>query len=777
MAAQRSGRTRPPEASSTEVLTGEVAAVIFANPSTGFAVVEVVGDDATDSARASGPLSDLVVGQPVRLLGRWTDHERYGPTFAALAYELDRPRSSDGLVAFLSSERFPGVGRTLARRLVDRFGLDVGTVIADEPHRLAAVKGISSALAATIAESWQSAGALAELVRRLSEAGLPASVATAVHRRFGESAIELLTTDPFAFRTVRGVTWKHLDALGRAAGIARDDPRRLSAGVEAAHRQRTARYGHVALTEQELLDESVQLLGVAPDLVRVGLDRAARQGRLRREETAAADEVLWYTPADLKAEGDLAAAIARLVSAPSRLRRVADGYEPDEALTEEQAAAVRAVLEHQVSVITGGPGTGKTRTILELVRVCEREGLNLALCAPTGRAARRMEEVTGHGAATVHRLLEARPGGGDDGSDEVGGFTFGYGDERRLPFDVVIADEWSMADVRLAAALATAVDDGAHLVLVGDADQLPSVGAGAVLRDLLSPEVSGGPDAPVAATRLTKVHRQAAQSRIVTLAHEVNSGTVAALSGRDNDVFVVPEVAATVVDRVAEIVAVRAPEFFGCPSSQVQVLAPMYRGPAGVNALNDGLKRRLNPALGRAAVAGFNEGDRVVATRNDAELEVANGDIGEVVEVLPAQRTLKVSFAHGVVDYPADKVDDLAPAWCLTVHKSQGGEWPVVVFVLDPSHRPMLWRELVYTAITRASRGLLLVGDAGLVPVAARRTGSGVRHRRTRLAQRIVDAAVQERLAVGMDARPPATPRDETAQVSRKAADIGQLRR
>ena len=766
MPAQRSDPTRAPAVPGSEVLTGEVGAVIFANPSTGFAVVEVVGEDPTDAARASGPLSDLVVGQPVRLLGRWTEHERYGPTFAALAYELDRPRSSDGLVSFLSSDRFPGVGRKLARRLVDRFGLDIGSVISDQPHLLAGVQGISPRLAATIAESWDQAGALAELVRRLAQAGLSAGVAQAVHRRFGEGALDLLTSDPYALRGIRGVGWKHLDALGRAAGIARDDPRRLGAGVEAAHRQAAARHGHVALTEDELIGEAVQLLGVDPLQARAGLERAAQQRRLRRDEVPAAGaaagaaaEPLWYTPADLAAERDLAAAIARLVAARSRLRRVATDYRAEPELTAEQARAVRAALEHQVSVITGGPGTGKTRTILELVRVGEEASLNLALCAPTGRAARRMEEVTGHGAATVHRMLEARPAGGDDGDGDAAGFTFSYGDDRRLPFDVVIADEWSMADVRLAAALAAAVDDGAHLVLVGDVDQLPSVGAGAVLRDLLSPEVSGVPDAPVAATRLTKVHRQAAQSRIVTLAHEVNSGAVPPLSGRDNDVFVVPEVAATVVARVAEIVAVRAPAFYGCSPGSVQVLAPMYRGPAGVNALNAGLKERLNPARGRPAVGGFNEGDRVVATRNDTELEVANGDIGEVVEVDLTQRTLKVAFAHGVVDYPPEKVEDLNPAWCLTVHKSQGGEWPVVVLVLDPSHRAMLWRELVYTAITRAARGLLLVGDAGLVAAAARRTGSGARRRRTRLAQRIVAAAVQERLAVGMDAAPDKTPR------------------
>jgi exodeoxyribonuclease V alpha subunit len=404
-------------------------------------------------------------------------------------------------------------------------------------------------------------------------------------------------------------------------------------------------------------------------------------------------------------------------------------------LTEEQRAAVRAAFTTTVSVLTGGPGTGKTRTIVEILSAAVSADLRVALCAPTGRAAKRMEELTRYAASTIHRLLEARGVPGE-------GFTFGYDELRRLPHDIVIADEWSMADTRLAQALVSAVSDGAHLVLVGDADQLPSVGPGAVLRDLLAAPASD----VVPSTRLTVIHRQAAQSRIVTLAHEVNAGSVPPLVGRNNDVFVVPEHPSLIADRVAEIVAVRAPSFYDIAPSDVQVLAPMYRGPAGVDNLNARLKERLNPAAGRRAVAGFHEGDRVVQTRNDADLDVANGDIGEVTATSVAERTLEVSFPHGTVTYDLDQAGDLQPAWCLTVHKSQGGEWPVVVLVLDPGHRTMLWRELVYTAITRARRGLLLVGNADLVGAAAQRVGSGARNRRTQLGQRLI-AALQEQAA------------------------------
>jgi RecD/TraA family predicted helicase len=420
------------------------------------------------------------------------------------------------------------------------------------------------------------------------------------------------------------------------------------------------------------------------------------------------------------------------------LGRAAEEFAPDPELTDEQRAAVTAALTHGVSVLTGGPGTGKTRTVLEIVRACEARDLRVALCAPTGRAAKRLEEVTGRAASTVHRLLEARgvPGAG---------FRFGMDEHRPLPQDVVVADEWSMADARLAHALARAVGDGAHLVLVGDADQLPSVGPGAVLRDLLDPASA----ALVASTRLSRIHRQAAASRIVTLAHEVNAGTVrspwarrGAGAAREGDVFAVPERPPAVARRVAAIVAERAPAYFGCVPSDVQVLAPMYKGPAGVDALNAALKERLNPPAGRPLVGGWHEGDRVVSTRNDPELDVANGDIGEVVATDRGARTVEVAFATGSAVYDADRARDLAPAWCLTVHKAQGGEWPVVVFVLDHGHRTLLWRELVYTGITRAASGLLLVGSPELLAAAAGRTGAGARGRLTGLAPRLAREAL-----------------------------------
>ncbi|MGH8901160.1 MAG: SF1B family DNA helicase RecD2 [Egibacteraceae bacterium] len=712
-----------------EELVGEVAAVVFTNEATGFGVVQLEGD----GARASGPLASLVAGQSVRLVGRWTEHERYGPTFEAVWFEQAEPRSSAGLIAFLASGRFPGVGKTKAKRLVKAFGLELGMVITKEPERLCEVKGISPQAAEQIVEAWRRAGALGELVAVFAPVGLGSAAAQAAYRRFGDDALRLVTQDPYALLEVRGVAWTHVEALGQRAGVDPLDPRRLRAGAVTAHREHCRRGGHVLSETAELLAEAGRLLGVPPDRAEQALTLAETDRMLVRD-TEPLDEAppeRWYARGDLAAEEGLAKVLARLCAAQSRVRPVAAEHECDPALTPEQVAGVRAALSSAVSVLTGGPGTGKTRTVVEIVRACRAHDLEIALCAPTGRAARRMEEVTGAGASTIHRLLEARPAGEERSGGS--GFVFGYDELRRLPHDVVVADEWSMADVRLAWALAQAVSDGAHLVLVGDADQLPSVGPGAVLRDLLS-----SPAVP--ATRLTTIHRQAAASRIVTLAHEVNAGQAARVRGCEGDVFAVPEHPLGVAGRVAEIVATRAPSHFDLASSDVQVLAPMYRGPGGVDRLNERIKERLNPAAGRRAVAGFHEGDRVVQTRNDAELDVANGDIGEVIATDATARTLQVAFPHGVITYNGEQAADLTAAWCLTVHKSQGGEWPVVVLVLDPAHRAMLWRELVYTGITRASRALLLVGDPGLVVEAARRTGSGLRQRRTLLTARLARA-------------------------------------
>jgi exodeoxyribonuclease V alpha subunit len=725
----------PPTAPADEdTLVGEVAFVLYTDDRTGFGVVEVTNLQDTDrrAARAAGPLARLTQGQPVALHGRWTIHPTYGETFSADWFAPTTPVTTAGLEAFLASEHFPGIGARLAAALVSAFGLDMAEVVEHDPDALTTVPGITDRLRDVIVEGWRQAGLLGSLVARLGAAGIPAGPARWLVTAFGEDAPAVLDRDPYVLLDAPGTGWDAVERLARAQGVEPADPVRQIAAATWVVRTRRAEHGDVAIDTDDLLEGTSRILGTDPAAAATAIQEAVAAGAL--DAWAPPDDpasVLHALPADAAAEQDIAAAVARLDAeyAPQEVSD-ASALAVDDELTAEQRAAVRMAFGHAVSVLTGGPGTGKTRTVAAILALASAAGRTVAQCAPTGRAARRLEELTGHRATTIHRLLEARPAG--DGAD---GFTFAFGERRRLPHDLIVADEWSMADVPLARALLVAIADGSHVVLVGDVDQLPPVGPGAVLRDML--EVAASPSAPVATSALRTVHRQAARSRIVTLAHELKGGVVTPPRGRDGDVFAVPQATAGIADRIAEIVAVRAPAFYGCTPADVQVLAPRYGGPAGVDLLNDVLRDRLNPRNGRATIAGFCEGDRVVQIRNNPELGIANGEVGEVAVVDPDDKQLEVAFETGGVVLGARDARDLRPAWCLTVHKSQGGQWPVVVLVLDGTHGRMLWRELVYTAVTRAVDGLLLVGAPQLLAAAARRSGSGITQRRTSLAHRL----------------------------------------
>jgi len=706
-----------------ERLTGEVLGVVYADPDTGFGVVELASPE-EGGARCTGPLSDVVEGQTVTLVGAWRDHPRYGRTFESVYYEQVAPETVAGLRNFLASDRFGDVPERARMRVLTTFGAGAGRVIEHETARLVDEAGLDPDDAAALHEAWMSGQALGELVRLVEPAAWPMDAVRSAHARFGADTTRLAREDPYRLLDAERVRFAHVDALARSLGIEPSDPRRLAAGARAAVAAARRSEGHQHLPREDCVRAAMQLLRVDAVLAAAGIDGAVAEGSLEVEEVAGVPVV--STPAGFEAERDLADGIVRLLTTTrSRLQGHLDDVDPSEELTSGQADAVRAAFASPVSVLTGGPGTGKTRTVQEIVRAAEDADLEVALCAPTGRAAKRLEELVGRSATTVHRLLEARPVNG-------GGFAFRYGEHERLPQDLLVVDEVSMCDTWLAGRLIRAVDDGSHLVLVGDPDQLPSVGPGDVLRDVLRSRA-------VPSTVLTEIHRQAAGSRIVGLAREVLAGEVGTLKGADGDVFLAEEQRRqAIVGRVVQAVADRAPDYFGVEVDEVQVLAPMYKGPAGVNALNEALKERLNPAEGRPSVAGFHVGDRVMQTRNDPELDVANGDVGRVADLDRRGRTLRVAFPRGEVTYDADQARDLVAAWAVTVHKSQGGEWPVVVLVCDTSHRSMLWRNLVYTAITRAQQALIVVGQSAALRSAARHDRPS--DRRTGLAWRIEQA-------------------------------------
>jgi exodeoxyribonuclease V alpha subunit len=722
----------------SEELVGEVAGVHHADPRTGFGVVEIDPGDGQPGERCTGPLADLVEGQSVRLVGRRSVHPRYGPTFEAMLYEQVTPSTVAGLASFLASERFAHLDPATIERVLTTFGAASGAAIESGPDRLVAEADLEPLEAAALHDAWVAGQALARFVRLVEGAGWPMDAVRSAHARFGSDVVAVARDDAYLLLEAERVRFAHADALAARLGVARDDPRRLVAGARAAVRAAQRQDGHQHLPRDEAVRATAQLLAVDALVAGAGLEQALAAGTLVAEEIDGVATVA--TPGARRDEVRLADGVRRLLATATPLGGPGTGASgdggddpaagPGVVLTADQLAAVATTRTAGVTVLTGGPGTGKSTTVRALVERAEASGANVALAAPTGRAAKRLEELTGRAATTVHRLLEARP-------DEEGGFHFRFGAHEQLPFDLVVIDEVSMCDTWLAARLIEAVPDGAHLVLVGDPDQLPSVGSGDVLRDLVA---SGA--VPVAA--LTEIHRQAAGSRIIALARELLAGEVGHLAGVDGDVFTAEEPdRAAIAPRVVQAVAERAPEYFGVGVDDVQVLAPVYRGPNGVDALNVALKAALNPPQGRIAVGGFHEGDRVMQTRNDAELDVANGDVGTVVDTARREGSVRVAFPRGEVTYPRDRLRDLSPAWAITVHKSQGGEWPVVVLVLDPSHRGMLWRNLAYTAVTRASRALILVGRADALRAAARHDRPSNRH--TGLAWRLARHAEVER--------------------------------
>ena len=707
-----------------EQLTGEVVGTYVTDERTGFGVIELQLDGG-DGVRCAGPLAGVREGDTLRVAGRWTRHPRHGPTFEAVLYEQIVPSTVAGLAAYLEGERFSAVPGSVRTRVLTTFGAGTARVLDHAPERLRSEAGIGDEDAAELLRAWAGARSLAELVRLVEPVGWRREVVASVHARFGPDAVELARNSPYVLLAAERVRFAQVDALARHLGVEATDPARLAAGAHAAVLAARTREGHQHLDRASCVAATAALLGVDRILAADGLERACASGALATDQLDG--EVVVATPEALATEAELAADLARLATTDRpRLATLSARLDGAEELTAGQRAAVEAALSSPVSVLTGGPGTGKTRTVEEVVRTAEEAGYSVALCAPTGRAAKRLEELVGRPASTIHRLLEARP-------DGEGGFVLRHGHAEPLPFDLVVADEVSMCDTWLAAQLVAAVEEGAHLLLVGDPDQLPSVGPGDVLRDIVTSGV-------VPVTELTEIHRQAAGSRIVALAREVLAGAVGPLRGVDGDVFLAEERdRGRIVPRVVQAVAERIPDHLGVPSEQVQVLAPVYRGPVGVDALNAGLKAALNPGAGRPEVGGFHVGDRVLQTRNDPELDVANGDIGSVVDLDARRGELRVGFPRGEVVVEPRGVRNLAPAWAVTVHKSQGGEWPVVVLVVDPSHRGMLWRNLVYTAVTRARDALIVVGQAEALRTAALQDRP--RDRRTGLAARLRAAA------------------------------------
>jgi exodeoxyribonuclease V alpha subunit len=693
--------------------TIEVLGVIFRAEDDGYAVLEVRETGGGDGFALVGPVAHLSEGERAEVSGEWQTHSRYGRQLRAQgALPLD-PTDREGQIAYLTSLRH--IGKRRAEKLVDTHGEAVLQVIAADPQRtFAALKGVSVDQAAAATQSWHESRAVRELHVQLAPHGL-AHLAAPIHARYGENSTAILHEDPYRLTEVEGVGFARADKIALAADVPPESDRRAQAAAVYALRE-AEQSGNSFLPAGELAARTAKLIGLVPD---PAVPAAARglveeEGRVYREPT-------------LESERAVAATLARRLAAPPHLDHDPGESDPEEEMTEEQWAAVRGAFAARVSVLTGGPGVGKTRCTTAIVAAAEAAGATIALCAPTGRAARRLQETTGHEAQTIHRMLEWVPGGDP-----------GYGPGRPLPVELVIVDESSMLNLRLCEVLLGGLAETTHVVFVGDADQLPPIGAGKPFEDLIE---SGA--APV--VRLTQIFRQAARSMITTAAHEINRGRPPQLEpgpDQDRDFFFIERPAPDrALETVVEVVAERAAESFGVdPIREVQTLAPMYRGPVGIDALNERLQQRLNPDGRRAVNDRFRIGDRLIQTRNSHELGLMNGSIVFLHRDDPDEESIVVDTDEGgTLVMPYSETATLKLAYAISVHKAQGCEVPVVVAVCHRSHTRMLSRPLLYTAITRARRDCVLVGDSAALAAAVGRGESGARH--SGLADRLRDAA------------------------------------
>ncbi len=726
-----------PNENGKQTVSGTVCAIVYQNEDNGYTVCEIETPDG-DEITVTGTLPFVTEGDIISAMGTWTNHPTYGPQFKAEFYEKSLPAEEGDILRYLSTGNIKGIGPKTASRIVERFGVDTFDIIANHPDWLTEISGISPKKAAQINESFaQTVGVRAVML--FCRDYFPPATAVRIFKRWGNSAVDRLRENPYILcYEMDGIGFKGADRLAMSIGIPPDSSDRLTAGISFVLQEAARLNGHTCVPQDEVITASAEILGVDPACIAVQLDTMLSLKQLQSVKRDGMNFVCH--PMYYRAEEYSAKKLCHLNRVCPRLdsgdvERLIWQMEAENHMeyAAGQKQAIRGALESGVMILTGGPGTGKTTVIRALISIFESLGMDCALAAPTGRAAKRMSEATAREAKTIHRLLEV-----EFRADDTDTAGFARGESNYLDEDVIILDECSMIDALLLESLLRAVKNGGRVILIGDAEQLPSVGAGNVLSDLIA-------CGAFPTVRLTEIFRQSEASLIVTNSHAINEGRFPDITKKDNDFFFLPRTTDEEIARtIADLYKNRLPRSYGADTvNQIQVITPSHNGTAGTVRLNQLLQEALNSQNGRKQERKsrdfvFREGDRVMQIKNDYSLEwtkngaegrgVFNGDIGVITDIDPVSESLAVDFDGREAIYEFSMLDELEHSYAITVHKSQGSEYPIVILPIARCAPMLRTRNLLYTAVTRAARMVILVGQRDILAEMVENERHSLRH-------------------------------------------------